>query len=164
MVIELKTNFTAKQILGQLNKRKRYWSKKAILLTLQTVGKEGVKELKRAAPKKSSKLKSSFGFRILKKGKREGRLVFTSTADYAQFVNDGTKPSEGGYIPAIERRLTRRYTRTHNIKSRKLKLHPGTKPNRYQARAAAQMRKKVLDKVIQAFRKVGKVQGGNTVT
>tara|TARA_Y100000310_G_C20454028_1_gene702161 strand:- start:302 stop:802 length:501 start_codon:yes stop_codon:yes gene_type:complete len=166
MVITLSTNYTAKQWLGQLKQRKKFWTKRSVRLALRVIGQEGVKELKKTAPSKSGKLKNSFGFKTSGITSTNGNGVFTSKAMYAQFVNDGTEPSLGGFIPAIEKRLTQRFMkgRGKNIKSGKKKMHPGTKPNPYQERAFKQLEKQLVKKIKRELRKQGILIGPNKVT
>ena len=161
-MIELKPKQFAKQWLNEVNRRKKYWGKQNIVLTLNTLGTLGKKELQRAAPKgQTNKLKNSFSFHITRKGVQRGTGVFTSKVEYAQFVQDGTEPSVGGYIPAIERRLSKRFLqgKGKNIKSTKLKIHRGNKPNRYQTRAADQIKRKALPAILKALRARGIIKG-----
>jgi len=160
-MIELKPKQFAKQWLNEVNRKKKYWGKQNIVLVLNTLGTIGVKELKRAAPGRTNKLKNSFGFHITRKGVQRGTGVFTSRVEYAQMVQDGTEPSVGGYIPAIEKRLTKRFLqgKGKNIKSNKLKIHRGNKPNPYQTRASNQLQRKALPAILKALRGRGVLRG-----
>ena len=154
-MIDLLPKQFAKGWLNQVDKRKKYWGRRNIVLTLNTLGKLGRKELQKAAPKgQTNKLKNSFGFHITRKGVQRGTGVFTSKVEYAQFVQDGTEESVGGYIPAINRRLTRRFVTSgrKNITSRKLRVHRGSKPNRYQTRAFGMLQRKALPAILKMLR------------
>ena len=155
-MINIKRNFTAKEWLEELTKRKKFWKNKhAVNITLRTLGKLGVRYLRTEAPSDSGKLKSSFSYKLLKQSPSDGQGVFTSRQEYAQFVNDGTSDSEGGFIPAIEKRLSKRYLKRKNIKSTKLKRHPGTRANPYQDRAANKVVKVAVKEIMKAFKKRG---------
>tara|TARA_Y100001949_G_C15937964_1_gene308783 strand:+ start:189 stop:689 length:501 start_codon:yes stop_codon:yes gene_type:complete len=166
MVIKLTTNYTAKQWLQQLRKREKFWGKRSVELALRVIGKQGIKELKKAAPSKSGKLKGSFAFKTSSITKLDGKGVFTSKVEYAQFVNDGTDPSIGGFIPAIERRLSKRFIRGKGkeIRSTKKKMHPGTKPNPYQKRAFKALERSLVKNIKRELRRRGVITGPNKVT
>lgn len=154
-MIDVKRNFSSREFLSELDKRQKFWKKDAIKLSLDTIGKLGVKYMSREAPGKTGKLKKSFSYVISKSGKIEGEGQFTSKEEYAQFVNDGTESSEGGFIPAIEKRLTKRYLRKNNMRSTKLKRHPGTKANAYQERAFQKLDQVIHKEILKEFKKRG---------
>ena len=154
-MIDLKTNFTGKELLEQLDDVEVKWSRLAMKTTMKVMGEEVVKEMSIQAPLRSGKLKKSFGYKLKRITKRDGDGYFTSTQDYAQFINDGTNSSEGGFIPAIERRLSKRYMKKNNVRSEKLRKHPGVRATQYQERA----RDKVDEKIVKKLMKVLKQKG-----
>lgn len=154
-MIDIKTNFTGKELLDEIDDVEVKWSRLAIKTTMEVMGEEVVKEMSIQAPSHSGKLKKSFDYKLKKITKRDGDGYFTSTQDYAQFINDGTDSSEGGFIPAIERRLSKRYMAKNNVRSEKLRRHPGVRATQYQEKA----RNKVDEKIVKKLMKVLKQKG-----
>ena len=141
--------------MDQIDRVEKQWNKEAMKTTMRVIGEEVVKEMSRLAPSHSGKLKKSFGFKLKKITKKTGEGVFTSTQEYAQFINDGTDSSEGGFIPAIERRLSRRYLSKNNIKSQKLKRHPGVRATQYQEKARDRVDATIIRKLMRRLKQSG---------
>ena len=85
------------------------------------------------APRASGALASSFYEDRI--SATESRVL--STVPYAPFVDTGTNPSPGGYVPALRARLVSVLGRWR-ITSPKLAMHPGIKGTSYVAIAVAE--------------------------
>lgn len=83
-------------------------------------------------------LKSSFKFVGVKKTKSGAIYQVISTARYMSYLNDGTAPSYGRYVPAIGKRL---------IDSNRLNIgmHPGNRPYKFMEKAAERVKGRAMD-------------------
>ena len=72
---------------------------------------------------KTGHLKNSFQFTGVEKQGDTYIVRIITTARYASYLNDGTAPSFGRYIPTIGKRLVRT--------DRSIGIHPGNRPYKY---------------------------------
>lgn len=117
MSFTVKTHVNISEVTWKLHK-----SMEAIRLgksyLLAAMGEHGFHFLKEIAPEKTGRYKSS----VQTLG-TENRMVVGPTVFYAPYLEFGTRPSPGRYVPAIEKRLV-------DPSHPSFGMHPGIKPLR----------------------------------
>jgi hypothetical protein len=92
-------------------------------------------------------LKSSFKFVGVEKGQTTVTYKVISTARYASYLNDGSAPSYGRYVPAIGKRLI----------NGEAGMHPGNRPYRFmelaQRRVAERLRPTLTQQITSFIKK-----------
>ena len=160
MVVLLRHNIKeAHKDLIQVRNRTR----SILLITAaNAIGKQGVKELSNAAPLSKDRgekhLKKSFSYKVTTRG----AVRWESNVEYAKMINDGTKPSLGGYINAIGKRYKKETRRSKKLTG-KLKYHPGVRGVHYIEKAAKSLTRIANEVVITALKRAKYLDSKNRV-
>lgn len=157
--------FDARTANKDLLNLKRGLRGKILTAAADAIGKQGVKELKKAAPRsktgvtENKHLKDSFSYKV----STRHVVRFISDRLYAVMVSKGTKSSVGGYVPFLGARLSKRVAKNKKLVSKKLKHHPGVKATKYIEKAATQLRLKAERVVMAELKRRGFIKGGKFV-
>lgn len=93
---------------------------------VKKVESRGLKFVRRNVPVSTGRLRDSFRSTSKINSRLEGRVTISSPLRYAEFVNRGTAPSLGAYIPILDRRI-------------RTGVHPGIIGTRYLEKTERQM-------------------------
>ncbi len=95
---------------------------------VKKVQSRGLKLVRQNVPVSTGRLRDSFRSRSKINSRLEGEVIVESPLRYAEFVNRGTAPSLGRYVPVLDRRI-------------RTGVHPGIIGTRYLEKTEKEMQK-----------------------
>lgn len=125
-------NIRPKNVVNQLVQWRRIAGPEVFNRAMDKVGQEGVRILKLHTPIKTGLLRRSMGILNKQPGKGldlRSSIKIGSHLDYGRFVDEGTKPSSGRFVPVLGRRI-------------RTGTHPGVRPRNFVQRATTPIEEK----------------------
>ena len=111
---------------------------------VKQVERKGLKFVRFNVPVSTGRLRDSFTSHSSVTAQMKGKVVIESPLDYAKFMNQGTAPSLGAYIPRLGRRI-------------RTGIHPGVRGTRYLEKTGVQMQRETNTRLKRLNKDVNKL-------